>query len=114
MRKIAHSICGSLRRAGDFASRYDQGRFAVLIGSASEIQAENLAENIANKVRNLSIHHPRSPVGRFLTLSYGVSSETPDWTATSSSLLARAEEQQASNRPSADGETEQSGEAASA
>lgn len=114
LRNIARSISGSLRRGGDFAARYDQSRFAVLIGSASEIQAENLAESIANKVRNLSIHHPRSPVGRFLTLSYGVASKTPDWNATSSSLVARAEEMQAANRPPADGRTEEPGEAASA
>lgn len=99
LRKIGHAISGSVRRAGDLAARYDQDRFAVLIGSTNEIQAQGLAENIAAKVRNLSIHHPRSPLGRFLTLSFGVASEVPAWSAKSSELLTRAEEQQVRNRP---------------
>ena len=46
LRKIAHAINGSLRRAGDFSARYDEARFAALIGSANEIQAQSLAESI--------------------------------------------------------------------
>ena len=113
LRKIGHAISGSLRRAGDYAARYDQNRFAVLIGSASEVQVRGLAESIAAKVRNLSIHHPRSPVGRFLTLSFGVASEVPGWSATSTSLITRAEDDQVQNRPRAEDEAEQAGEAAS-
>lgn len=105
LRKIGHAISGSLRRAGDFTARYDQDRFAVLIGSANEIQAQAMAENIAAKVRNLSIHHPRSPHGKFLTLSFGAASEVPAWNAKSSVLIARAEEQQVLNRPQPDDET---------
>jgi diguanylate cyclase (GGDEF)-like protein/PAS domain S-box-containing protein len=99
LRKIAHAINGSLRRAGDFSARYDEARFAALIGSATEIQAQSLAESIAAKIRNLSIHHPHSPLGRFLTLSFGVASEVPGWDASSSTLVARAEDQQVRNRP---------------
>jgi diguanylate cyclase (GGDEF)-like protein/PAS domain S-box-containing protein len=113
LRKIAHAINGSLRRAGDFSARYDEARFAALVGSANEIQAQGLAESIASKVRNLSIHHPHSPLGKFLTLSFGVASEIPGWDATSSSLIARAEEQQVLNRPQPeDDEESQTGEAA--
>jgi len=99
LRKIAHAINGSLRRAGDFSARYDEARFAALIGSANEVQAQSLAESIATKVRDLSIHHPHSPVGKFLTLSFGVASEIPGWEAASTSLMGRAEEQQCLNRP---------------
>lgn len=102
LRKIAHAISGSLRRAGDLTAKYDQERFAVLIGSATEVQAQVLAESIAVKVSNLSIHHPRSPLGRFLSLSFGVASEVPAWEATSTSLIERAAEQQVLNRPQPD------------
>ena len=113
LRKIAYAINGSLRRAGDFSARYDEARFAALIGSANEVQAQSLAESIAKKVRNLSIHHPHSPLGRFLTISFGVASEIPGWDVTSSSLIARAEEQQCLNRPQAeDDDTPQTDEAA--
>jgi diguanylate cyclase (GGDEF)-like protein/PAS domain S-box-containing protein len=113
LRKIAHAINGSLRRAGDFGARYDQDRFAVLIGNTNEVQAQSLAENMAAKVRNLSIHHPRSPLGRFLTISFGVASEIPAWSATSSSLIAQAEAQQRLNRPQPDdADATQTGEAA--
>jgi len=114
LRKIAHAISGSLRRAGDFTAKYDQERFAVLIGSATEVQAQVLAESIAAKVSNLSIHHPRSPLGRFLTLSFGVASEVPVLDATSTSLIERAAEQQVLHRPRTDDDdATQAGEVAS-
>jgi diguanylate cyclase (GGDEF)-like protein len=93
LRKIAHAISGSLRREGDVAARLDNDKFIALIGSADEDHVDEFAERIAAKVRDLSIHHPRSNDGRFLTVSYGVASEIPEWTAPCSVLVEQAEEQ---------------------
>lgn len=77
VRKLAHAITGSLRRAGDLAARVADDRFACLIGSAPAEAAAQFAAQIARKVRELAIHHPRSPVGRFVTVSFGISTELP-------------------------------------
>ena len=101
LRKIGHVINGSLRRAGDFGARLGDDRFAVLIGSATEAQALAFAERAVQKVRNLAIHHPRSPIARFVTLSFGCAAEVPAWTAASSTLLEHAKEQLGSRQAEA-------------
>jgi len=90
LRKVGHAISGTLRRAGDFGARIAHDQFAVLIGDPQEGQMENCASRIAVKVRNLAIHHPRSTVARFTTVSYGVASEVPAWTKQSMTLLEEA------------------------
>jgi diguanylate cyclase (GGDEF)-like protein/PAS domain S-box-containing protein len=91
LRKVAHAISGSLRRDGDFGARFDNDRFAILIGSANDDQALELAESIEKKVRTLAIHHPRSEVARYVTVSFGVATEIPAWTEQPSALVDEAE-----------------------
>ncbi len=93
LRKIGHAITGTLRRAGDFSARIDNDRFAVLICDADEGQIETCAKRIAVKVRNLAVHHPRSTVARFTTVSCGMASEVPAWTKPSMTLLDQARRQ---------------------
>lgn len=77
LRKIAHAITGSLRRGGDLTARFADDRFVVLVGETDTDRATSLASGIAEKVRGLSIHHPRSPVDRYVTVSFGVSTVVP-------------------------------------
>jgi diguanylate cyclase (GGDEF)-like protein len=91
LRKIGHSITGSLRRTGDVAARVADNRFAALVGNAEECDARAFAAQIARKVRELAIHHPRSTGGRYVTLSVGIASEVPPWGESDNSLLQKAE-----------------------
>lgn len=91
LRKIGHAITGSLRRAGDVAARVADNRFAALVGNLDEADARGFAAQIARKVRELAIHHPRSPTGRYVTVSVGLASEVPPWGETVNTLLQRAE-----------------------
>jgi diguanylate cyclase (GGDEF)-like protein/PAS domain S-box-containing protein len=91
-RKIGHAIVGSLQRSGDLGARLDNDRFAVLISSADEQQAAELAERIQSKVRKLAIHHPRS-AARFVTVSFGVASKVPERDKSPTSLMKQAEQQ---------------------
>lgn len=91
LRKVAHAISGSLRREGDFGARFDSDRFAVLIGSANDEQAQELAATIEKKVRTLAIHHPRSEIARYVTVCYGLATEIPAWTEPATALVERAE-----------------------
>jgi diguanylate cyclase (GGDEF)-like protein len=91
IRKISHAITGALRRAGDVAGRISDDRFGVLIGAAETDRAGEFAAQIARKVRELAIHHPRSQVARFVTLSFGIGTEVPGRKAPSCQLIKRAE-----------------------
>ncbi len=77
MLKVGHAISGSLRRAGDMVARFASDRFAALISGSSEAQAREFAAQIASKVRTLALPHPRSPTGRYVSVSFGVSSRVP-------------------------------------
>lgn len=91
LRKVAHSIANSLQRAGDYCARVGHDRFAVLIGGAEEAVVSAFAERIAQRVRDLAIHHPRSQLARYVTVSWTVASEIPSATADEPSLLEDAE-----------------------
>ena len=91
LRKVAHAISGSLHRAGDFVARSDTGDFAVLIGGAGADQATDFAARIGAKVRELAIHHPRSGVARYVTVSFGIGSATPTRNAAADLLWREAE-----------------------
>lgn len=90
LRMVGHAINGSLRREGDFAARADDDVFAVLIGGADEQQATDFAGRIERKVRMLAIHHPRSRVARFVTVSCGVAAQFPEAGTTGDGLLVAA------------------------
>ena len=99
LRKIAHAINGSLRRAGDFGARVGDARFAVVLGCADETQVREFAERAAKKVSNLAIPHPQSPVARHITISFGAASETPEWSSTCNLMYETAEQRLNENLP---------------
>lgn len=93
LRKVAHSIANSLQRAADYCARVGHDRFAVIIGGAEEDRVIAFAERIAQRVRDLAIHHPRSQLARYVTVSWSVASEVPSATAEEPGLLEDAEAQ---------------------
>lgn len=92
LRKVGHAISGALHRCGDLAARLDSDRFAALVGGGSESQVAAFAADIADRVRGLAIHHPRSAVARFVTVSTGVAAMVPTGDEPYSELLERAEQ----------------------
>jgi diguanylate cyclase (GGDEF)-like protein len=91
LRKVAHAIANSLQRAADYCARVGHDRFAVMIGGAEEERVAAFAERIAQRVRDLSIHHPRSQLARYLTVSWSLASEIPSMLAEEPGLLEDAE-----------------------
>jgi len=90
LRKVGHAISGSLRRSGDVSARLDDERFVVLLTDTSADNATVVAERIAEKVRGLAVHHPRSHMARFVTVSCGVDGQVPDWDGQADELLEQA------------------------
>ena len=91
--KVAHAITGSLRRGGDLAARFSDDQFAVLIAEDDESRVSEFAGCIAEKVRGLAIHHPRSLVDRFVTVSYGFAAMVPADATTTATLIEAASEE---------------------
>ncbi len=91
LRKVAHALANSLQRAADYCARVGHDRFAVLIGGAEEEQVAAFAERIAQRVRDLAIHHPRSQLARYVTVSWSMASEVPSAQAEEPCLLEDAE-----------------------
>lgn len=72
LRRVAQAVRRCLRRASDVAARIptDGGeRLVVLSHTADEEGVREFAERIAGAVRELGLHHPRSPSSRFVTVS---------------------------------------------
>lgn len=109
VRKVAHAISGALHRCGDLAARIDSDRFAALVGGGSETEVAAFAADIADRVRGLAIHHPRSAVARFVTVSTGVAAMVPTGDEPATELLERAEQSLAASRPDDDEEQQASG-----
>lgn len=91
LRRVAHAIAISLQRASDYCARVGNDRFAVLIGSVEEERVAQFAERIAQRIRDLAIHHPRSQLARYVTVSWALASEVPGLLAEESGLLEDAE-----------------------
>jgi diguanylate cyclase (GGDEF)-like protein/PAS domain S-box-containing protein len=77
IRRVARVITASYRRGSDFVGRWDGGTFAVLTQGDATEKATEYAGTVAQRVRELLIHHPRAGHGRFVSLSAGVASLVP-------------------------------------
>jgi len=76
-RRIARVVGGCFRRASDLCGRFDDDQIAALTTGLDLSQAAKLADAVLGRVRDLAIHHPRSNVSRYITVSAGVVSIVP-------------------------------------
>ena len=90
LRRIGHCIGGCVRRTSDAAARIDGGRFLVLTPGVDHEQALRIGQKIVDRVRELRIHHPRSTIRRYLTVSVGVAAAIPGEGEDPAILLERA------------------------
>lgn len=93
LKRISHSIRRRLQRAGDTAARVGNDEIAVLVHSTTGPAARKFAETIAADVQALAIHHPKSPVGRHLSLSVGVCARIPRNESDADSMYEQARHQ---------------------
>ena len=78
LRRVADVIGASVHRAGDVVARYGGEEFAVLLPQTDAESALQIGERIRKGVAALRIHHPASPVGSTITISFGLASSIPD------------------------------------
>lgn len=77
IRRVARVIAGSYRRGSDLVGRWEGGTFAVLTQGEAADRASQYARVVAQRVRDLLIHHPRATVERYVTMSAGVATLVP-------------------------------------
>ncbi|MBV8340996.1 MAG: diguanylate cyclase [Gammaproteobacteria bacterium] len=87
IRRVARTIGGCYRRGGDLVGRWDGGTFAVLTQGEAAEKASQYAGVVAQKVRDLLMHHPTAGNGRYVTLSAGIASLVPPRTLAVEGLL---------------------------
>lgn len=79
-RRVAQVIRRSLRRASDVAARIDDengGHIVVLSHGSDEDSVRAFALRIAAAVRELGLHHPRSRISKFVTVSFDIAVMQP-------------------------------------
>ena len=81
LRRVAQALRRCLRRASDVAARIkheDVDYLVVLAHSSEQSNVEDFSDRIAEAVRELGLHHPRSSKDKFVTVSCQVAVNDPD------------------------------------
>jgi diguanylate cyclase (GGDEF)-like protein/PAS domain S-box-containing protein len=93
IRRVAHVVSGCLRRSSDVTARIDGGSLIAFAPGLAIEQALRVGQLMAERVRELRIHHPRSAVLRYVSVSVGVCAAVPESADNPSSLLEKAQQQ---------------------
>ena len=93
IRRVAHVVSGCLRRSSDVTARIDGGSLVAFAPGLEREPALRLGQLMAERVRELRIHHPRSAVLRYISVSVGVCAAVPEAEESCESLLQRAQGQ---------------------
>ena len=101
LRKLAHAIANSLQRAGDLCARVGHDRFAILVQGADAEPVAAYAGRIGQRIRDLAIHHPRSPLARYVTVAWGLATGIPAQGDDEPQLLEEAEGRIGEDNPQA-------------
>jgi len=91
IRRVAHVISGCLRRSSDVTARIAGGSLVAFAPGLTCEQALRVGQQMAERVRDLRIHHPRSAVLRYLSISVGVCAAIPGAGENPSDLLSRSQ-----------------------
>ena len=93
IRRVAHCVSGCLRRSSDVTARIDGGSLMAFAPGLSHEQSLQVAKTMAERVRELRIHHPRSAILRYMSVSVGVCALVPEQNQDPAVLLERSQQQ---------------------
>ncbi|HME38177.1 MAG TPA: diguanylate cyclase [Steroidobacteraceae bacterium] len=91
IRRVAHVVSGCLRRSSDVTARMDGGSLIAFAPGLTDEQAMAVGRLMAERVRDLRIHHPRSAVLRYVSVSVGVCAAVPEAGEYPGTLLQKAQ-----------------------
>lgn len=93
IRRVAHVVSGCLRRSSDVTARIEGGSMIAFAPGITTEQALRMGQLMAERVRDLRIHHPRSAVLRYVSVSVGVCAAVPDPADSPADLLEKSQKQ---------------------
>jgi diguanylate cyclase (GGDEF)-like protein/PAS domain S-box-containing protein len=93
IRRVAHVVSGCLRRSSDVTARIDGGSLMAFAPGLTYEQALSVGQLMTERVRELRIHHPRSAVLRYISISVGVCAAVPAAEDNPANLLQRSQQQ---------------------
>lgn len=93
IRRVAHVVSGCLRRSSDVTARIDGGSLIAFAPGLTNEQALRIGQLMAERVRDMRIHHPRSAVLRYVSVSVGVCAAIPDPADNPEGLLQKSQTQ---------------------
>ncbi len=82
LRRIGKSIGGVFRRGSDVVGIWTEGCIGVLAVHRDGTSVQGVVEHSMATVRRVAemrIHHPRSPLQKFVTITAGLATVTPLW-----------------------------------
>jgi len=77
IRRVAGVIGGAFRRGADVVARWEGGRIVALVRNADPSSTKGFAAAVALKVLGQHIHHPRSTLQKFVSVSIGAAHRSP-------------------------------------
>jgi PAS domain S-box-containing protein/diguanylate cyclase (GGDEF)-like protein len=89
-KRVAQAIAGCFRRASDLCARWEESQVIAATLSSEPGQAAHLGKLVLGRVRDLAIHHPRAAGSRYLTVSAGIVSSTPEKNDCVEQFIAKA------------------------
>ena len=78
IRRVAHVVSGCLRRSSDVTARIDGGSLIAFAPGLTNEQALRVGQLMVERVRDMRIHHPRSAILRYVSVSVGVCAAVPN------------------------------------
>ncbi len=93
IRRVAHVVSGCLRRSSDVTARIEGGSLMAFAPGLTNEQALRIGQVMAERVRDLRIHHPRSAILRYVSVSVGVCAAVPGADESPSSLVQKSQTQ---------------------
>jgi diguanylate cyclase (GGDEF)-like protein len=72
LRRVGRAVRRCLRRASDVVGRLGGAKLIVLSHASDEDGVREFATRISSAVRELGLHHPRSSVSKFVTVSFRI------------------------------------------
>jgi diguanylate cyclase (GGDEF)-like protein/PAS domain S-box-containing protein len=91
IRRVSHCVSGCLRRSSDVTARIDGGSLMAFAPGLDLEHALTMGQLMAERVRELRIHHPRSAVLRYVSVSVGVSAAVPGVDESPASMLEKSQ-----------------------
>jgi diguanylate cyclase (GGDEF)-like protein/PAS domain S-box-containing protein len=91
IRRVSHCVSGCLRRSSDVTARIEGGNLMAFAPGVDVDRARALADTMAERVRELRIHNPRSGVLRYMSVSIGVCAVVPAADASPEALVEKSE-----------------------